>query len=166
MLPMVDCAPTEDYSDVGRASTIRRRDHAATHVTMDRELLGRLIRERREAQGLTLRALAERAGVSHAYIGAIEKASNHGNVTVAALDAIATGLGGELSVSLTGPHAGEPFAGLDPNLRDLVQRAALALAALPADEMEQEARILELRAARHVREPAAPEAFPAAAAKR
>lgn len=147
------CAPMEDYSTPSAASTIRRRGRPATEVDMDREALGRLIRSRRETQGLTLRGLAERAGVSHAYIGAIENSSNHGNLTLAALSAIAAGLGDELHVSIGPRPPIEYDQGVHAARSDLVRRASIALASLPDDELEQEARILELRAARHVREP-------------
>lgn len=125
---------------------------------MDLASLGRSIRREREAQGLTLRALGERAGVSYAYIGAIENATNNGNVTVAALESIATGLGTDLTVGI----GADPIAALRPALdglpahrRDLVFQAAAALASLPEHELQLEATMLQMRAARVVREPAA-----------
>lgn len=113
---------------------------------MDRFALGRAVRHARESRGLTLREAAALSGLTYGYIQQIEEPREQTNVTMKALEKLLPALGVELVVSQS-EGAGSDV--VDPVRRDLVLRAAAALAALPADELEQEARILELRAQRH-----------------
>ena len=55
------------------------------------EILGRIIREKREAQGLTQVELAEKAGVDRNYIGMVERGER--NPSYLSLQKIAKGLG-------------------------------------------------------------------------
>jgi transcriptional regulator with XRE-family HTH domain len=54
-------------------------------------IIGRYVRARREAAGLTQQQLADRCGVSYQYISGIENGKE--NVTLGVLESIATGLG-------------------------------------------------------------------------
>lgn len=67
---------------------------------MDRIALGSQLRTLRTARGLTLRAAGEATHFTHGYIEALEKGRPNANPTLDALEAIATGLGGRLSVTL------------------------------------------------------------------
>lgn len=128
---------------------------------MDRFVLGRAVRSARESRGLTLREAAALSGLTYGYIQQIEEPREQTNVTMRALEKLLPALGIELVAVSSGAAAG--VDGLEPAHRALVERAAVALASLPAEELEQEARILELRAARHAREPAATESHTATA---
>lgn len=139
------------------ASTVRIHFCWGTPHAMDRFAIGMAVRQAREARGLTLREVAAATGLSFAYIQQIESPRPMTNVTTKALAQLLPALG--LDLVVVTPAEVPAANSVDPARRDLVRRAALALAQLPDDELEQEARILELRAARYVREPAAPSTY-------
>ena len=58
---------------------------------MDSRRLGKAIRKQRAAKGLTLEALAERAGISDRYLADVERGNRSVSVDIAAK--IAAGLG-------------------------------------------------------------------------
>jgi transcriptional regulator with XRE-family HTH domain len=68
--------------------------------------LGRVIRRRRLAAGLSQEGLAERAALHRNYVGLVERGER--NVTVDALARIAAGLGVPLSRLVAEAEAGEP----------------------------------------------------------
>ncbi len=117
---------------------------------MDRVSLGRVIRRHREARGWTLRDLGERAGLSHAFIGAIEVARPAANPTIRALGDIFDALGVTAEVRVHDPTEAAVIAVLDaaPERRLLLLAALTALASLPMDELDLEADMLARRAAR------------------
>lgn len=67
-------------------------------MATDREALAHYVRELRMRRGLTLRAAAEFAGVSHAYLDAIEKMRPNANITIDTLGTLIRGLGGQMSI--------------------------------------------------------------------
>lgn len=136
---------------------------------MNDPMLGDDLREIRLQAKLHQTELAARLNVSQGTVSRIERGVG---TTSELLERWALECGAEVRIAR--PDAADSMAHLraaltkaaDGNHRALVERAALALASLPAEELEQEARILELRAARHARAPAGPEATAAVAAKR
>ena len=67
-------------------------------MATDREALAQYVRELRTRRGLSLRAAAELAGVSHAYLEALEKQRPNANITLDTLGSIIRGLGGQMSI--------------------------------------------------------------------
>lgn len=93
---------------------------------LDKHALGRAIRARRLAQGLTLRELAEKAALSHSAVDNIE----HGrqNVTLDTLQTVARALGLEVDVEVVGA---------EPGPRDVViARVARILPRLPDEDLD------------------------------
>lgn len=119
---------------------------------MNDPMLGDDLREIRLQAKLHQTDLAARLNVSQGTVSRIERGVG---TTSELLERWARECGAEVRIAR--PDARDPTAHLraalakviDENHRGLVGRAALALASLPADELEQEARILELRAQRH-----------------
>src|SRR3990167_1575164 len=81
-------------------STPRIHFEVDMHAVMDRNLLGKQAFALRSARGLTLRAAAKKAGLSHGYIEAIEKGRPNANVSIKKLEQLSEGLGGRLGVTL------------------------------------------------------------------
>jgi transcriptional regulator with XRE-family HTH domain len=81
---------------------------------MDRSRLGTEIRALRKARNLTLREVAEVAGVSYQYVSDVE--NGQANVTLDALESILCAVGGEAVVTVV--PAGQP--------RDMAALARLA----------------------------------------
>lgn len=67
-------------------------------MATDREALGQYVRELRLRRGLSLRAAAELAGVSHGYLEALEKQRPNANITIDTLGAVIRGLGGQMTI--------------------------------------------------------------------
>ena len=84
-----------------RARTSRRRA-GLLHA------LGRAVRERRASEGLTLRVLAERAGVSERFLTQLE--GGDGNISVARLQDVAEALGTSAAELLAARDEGAPAA--------------------------------------------------------
>lgn len=108
---------------------------------------------------MSLRAVGEAAGLSHAYIAAAERAEPSANLTIKALEAITAALGLSVEVLVGDDRHAELYAVLSvvPDDRIAMVRAALlSLASLPADELELEADMLSRRAARSAHAAARP----------
>ena len=95
--------------------------------------VGADIHRQREDAGLTLRQLANEAGIDDGYLGQVERGMREPSLTV--LVAIATALGGDASVRL--------YPGTGPRLRDPIQ----------ARIVEELVRIAHSRWIRHVEVP-------------
>ena len=67
-------------------------------MATDREALGQYVRELRLRRGLSLRAAADLAGVSHGYLEALEKQRPNANITIDTLGAVIRGLGGQMTI--------------------------------------------------------------------
>jgi len=96
---------------------------------MDRIALGAQLAAMRKARGLTLRAAATLIGVSHGYIDAVERGRPNANITLDTLERMANGLGGRLSVSVSGGPV-EVFGALDSG--ELGRAAVIARALVAA----------------------------------
>lgn len=96
---------------------------------MDRIALGTELAAMRRKRGLTLRAAAALIGMSHGYIDAVERGRPNANITLDTLERMATGLGGRLSVSVSG-GAPEVFDRLDS--AELARAAVIAQALVAA----------------------------------
>lgn len=113
---------------------------------MDAAELGRLLRARRTAGGLTIAQVAAEAGLSVPYIANLE--NGRGNPTLAALDRLAAALGMRLDVDLapadrpaTGPaDPGGPAAPVARLARDTRLRAEVASVAARTGVAESVAR--------------------------
>jgi transcriptional regulator with XRE-family HTH domain len=123
---------------------------------MNNAMIGDDLRGIRLQAKLQQTELAARLNVSQGTVSRIERGVG---TTSELLERWAAECGAHIQIAR--PGSDDPLAALrlrvqsiaEPSRLDLVQRAALALASLPADELEQEARILELRAARHTGQP-------------
>jgi transcriptional regulator with XRE-family HTH domain len=71
--------------------------------------LGRALRARREALGISQEAFGDRIGVNRAYYGDLERGIR--NVTIKNLERVAKGLGTTLGVLFTEADAGTTVAG-------------------------------------------------------
>lgn len=76
---------------------------------MDQSAIGRELRARRAALGLTVAAVSAECGLSVPYIANLE--NGRGNPTVTALSRLAGALGAELVIGFLPEQAGEPSAG-------------------------------------------------------
>lgn len=136
---------------------------------MNDPMLGDDLREIRLQAKLHQTELAARLNVSQGTVSRIERGVG---TTSELLERWALECGAEVRIAR--PDAADSMAHLraalakaaDGNHRALVERAALALASLPAEELEQEARILELRAQRYTKGPAATESYVATAKRK
>ena len=74
-------------------------------MTADDILIGRSLRETRRRQGMTLRAVADRAGVTESFLSQVER--DIASPSIATLRRIATALGTTIGTLLdsAGPHA-------------------------------------------------------------
>lgn len=100
---------------------------------------------------MSLRAVGDAAGLSHAYIAAAERAEPSANLTIKALESITSALGLSVDVVVGDERHAELYAVLAavPDDQLATMRAALlSLASLPSDELELEADMLARRAAR------------------
>lgn len=96
---------------------------------IDLSRIGAALRAKREQSGLTIYEVGERAGVTGAYVSALER--GNGNPTISVLQKIATAVGADIDMSILLPE-GDPLA--------------LALAGLNQDELNW---IRELAALAH-----------------
>lgn len=67
-------------------------------MSRDRETIAHYVRSLRQSQGLTLRAAAEKAGVSHAYLDSIERCRPNANITIDTLGSVVRALGGNVTL--------------------------------------------------------------------
>ena len=96
--------------------------------------LGRHIRARRQRAQLTLKALADRSGVSERFLSDVE--GGKGNISVAKLCAVATALGATLP---------ELFAGESESPEQRLKGLTHSLARLTAEELEETSRWVQAR---------------------
>jgi transcriptional regulator with XRE-family HTH domain len=67
-------------------------------MSRDRETIAEYVRSLRKTQALSLRAAAEKAGVSHAYLDSIERCRPNANITIDTLGSIIRALGGNVTL--------------------------------------------------------------------
>lgn len=112
---------------------------------MDRIAVGAAIRRERERRGLTQTDVGEKAGITYQYVSEIERGI--ANVTLAALEAVATALELNVDVSVTDPKDDSTRASLATAISELspvdLELLARAARVLPAVETAMKAGLVQ-----------------------